>query len=226
MQGLPPLSKLPSSTPGVAAPERRTTLPPLRGGAIGTQARRALGDTTPHTSGSTLPGQLLPRSLPPMRLPLSPTSPGAPPFTGKGKGPLSGRPVIKKSPPTSSEEDISGSEMVGAGSGSALPTITSPPFKTTRPLPSLGLPPIGGASLPPIRTSGNGPLLRQPMSPVAMPSRRTSIDPFAADSTGPTRRTTPSTLGPFSLPTTQLRNPLARSPPIPLMPGAPPTSPR
>ncbi len=137
MQGLPPLSKLPNPTPGVPAPERRTTLPPLRGDAIGTQARRALGDTTLPTSGSTLPGQLLPRSLPP-------TSPGAPPFIGKGKGPLSGRPVIKKfCPLNSSEEDISGSEMVGA----ALPTITSPPFKTTRPL----LPPIEGTSHSPIR---------------------------------------------------------------------------
>ncbi len=132
MQGLPRLYKLPCRPhPRGSAPERRTTLPPLRDGAIGTQARRSLGDTTPPTSGSTLPGQLLPRSL---RF----TSPGAPPFIGKGKGPLSGRPVIKKfSPPTSSEEDISGSEMVGAGSGFALPTITSPPFKTTRPLPPI-----------------------------------------------------------------------------------------
>ena len=225
MQGLPPLSQLPGSPPPGPPRERHSTLPPLKGGALSTQARRALGDTSPPTSASILPGRLLPRSLPPLKVSLGQTSPGAvprpsvgaTPLFRNGKGPSDGKSAIKKTTPlTSSEEDVSGSEMVGAGSGSALPTISSPPFKTTRSLPPLTLPSIGGTALPSIR-SPTGP-------PVGMPSRRTSVDPFAADSTTiPARRTTPS-LPPLSPPGG--RNSISKAPPIPLMTRGPPLSPR
>ena len=179
------------------APEAPTFLPPIRGGALGLQARHVLGDQGPARTGGSLPGAIVPRRLPA----LSPT--GASVATlgtiaeNKGKGRSDGRPSMKKSPHASSEEDVSGAEGNIKGSGTA-----PPPFASTRSPAPLGpmainvpLPPIaGGASggvggvsrLPPIRRPP--PNLNIQNLPTTMSPRRTSTNPFSPDAISPTRR--------------------------------------
>lgn len=179
-QNLPNLAQSPR------APEAPTFLPPVRGGAIGLQARRVLADKTPDPTGpggvAAMPGAIVPRRLPALTPPTVATLGSIP--EGKGKGPIDGRPTVKKSPHASSEEDVSGAEGKGGGSGSS---VTSPPFPPTRPLAPVG-PLAINSPLPPIRGVGGGagrlPAIRRPpptlnLPPTGMPARRTAADPFS-----------------------------------------------
>lgn len=229
-QGLPPLVRTPGETP--ARVERRLTLPPLKGGAVAHQARKAFGsmDELGPSGVPSVPGAMLPRRLPSLH---SPTSLQPPLMLGRigdrGKGPSSGKPVPKKnSPHTSSEEDITTDTEGVAASGAARPPLSpvssfppAPPFRTTRPLPAIGEPsPLRGTQLPPIQRQPLPLPLRVniPTSPNtlagSMPSRRTHVDPFAPLS--PTR----STAAPFSpIQSPPSKTPLGRAPPTPLQPA-------
>ena len=107
--------RTPGETP--ARVDRRVSLPPVKGGAVAHQARKAFGPPDePGASGvSSMPGTMIPHRLPSLQLP---------PLLGtqdKGKGPSSGKPVPKKtSPYTSSEEDIA-AESKGATNALAAP---------------------------------------------------------------------------------------------------------
>lgn len=225
LQGLPPLVRTSGETPG-----RRLTLPPLKGGAVAHQARKAFGSANElGPSGvPSIPGAMLPHRLPSLR---SPTSLQPPlmlgPIGDRGKGPSSGKPVPKKnSPYTSSEEDVTTDTEGVAASATARPPLSpvsnfppAPPFRTTRPLPAIGGPsPLRGTQLPPVRRQLPLPLsVNVPTSPStvagSMPSRRTPVDPFAPLS--PTQSTA-APLSPIrSLPS---KTPLGRAPPTPLQP--------
>lgn len=165
------------------------TLPPLKGGAVGYQAARALGDGPEAPRTGPMPGAMVPRRL----QPLAPVATlGTIPEQSKGKGPSSGRPTVKKSPHASSEEDVSGTEGATAGSGTAL----SPPFSPTRPLAPIGMgpafPPIGG-----VAGSGRIPAIRRltPASlslPTPLGPRRVSTDPFSSEPLSPIVSSSPS----------------------------------
>lgn len=156
------------------------SLPAIKGGAVGYQAARALGDGPDASRSGLMPGAMVPRRL----QPLSPhTALGTIPEQDKGKGPISGRPTVKKSPHASSEEDVSGAEGTG---GSA--TGIAPPFSPTRSLAPIGmapvLPSIGG-----VAESGRLPAIRRNLSlkdlPAPLGPRRVSTDPFSAEPLSP-----------------------------------------
>ena len=182
------------TTPGRV--DQRRVLPPVKGGLVSLQARRALAQGPQNTLGgvsAAMPD--LPSRLPPMKTNLfGPTSmPDKPTHfqpiqgfaDGKGKGPANGKVLPKKGTPQSSQEDIDKDESDVPKpkpflSHQPIPGTKQfpPPFQTTRPLPPLGgrekaLPPIGGrlSSFPPLSLAAS------------MPPRRIAADPFA---TGPT----------------------------------------
>ena len=197
---------------------------------MGYQAGRALGDSSGSSGGVRMPGAMIPRRLPSINLPQSPTSPrpsiGAIP-EDKGKGPSNGKIVPKKgSPHASSDEDVSGAE--GTGSGTAL----SPPFSPTRPLrPIAGrnsLPPIVDVLRPPVRSPPARLSLTTSLAG-SMPTRRGPVDPFASEAVvplSPTRASQPplspirvgqAPLSPIRAPPT--RPSIGRAPPTPFALG-------
>ena len=209
-QGLPPLTAVSGEAPSRV--DTRSVLRPLRGAGLAVQAGRVLG-SEPGSTGvqQPLPGAMMPRRLTPLAQPLTSIP------EEKGKGPLNGRPIPKKS--ASPFEDVD-----GGGEGT---TSASPPFETTRPLPPIAgtkappLPPIGGSNLPPL----NHDLKKQP-TPLpkfsgqrpgvpSMPSRQAPSDPFstsAEDSQPPGSGAIPGS-GPVRLPPT--RPSISRAPPTP-----------
>lgn len=218
MQGLPPLARSPTSPTGaISIP---SVLPPLRGGAVGLQASRALGGQ-PGVEGGTghMPGAIIPRRLPTISPPAALSSIPE----GKGKGPSNGLPKVKKSPHASSDEDVSGGEGPPR-------KVFSPLFSPTRSLPPLGplgintpLPSIGGPG-------GRLSQIRRPTSTIEQPplssmaSRRISTDPFSSEPLSSIRPgpLSPTRTGPLSPTRTgPLRPSIARSPPVPLSPPNP-----
>ena len=141
----------------------------------------------------------------------------------RGKGPLSGKPIPKKS-----ASPFEGTDGTGEGEGTS--SAPSPPFETTRPLPPIAgtakpppLPPIGGSNLPPL----NADLKKLP-TPLpkltgqrpgvpSMPSRQAPSDPFSTTDA-------PQPLSPGGSSSTTAGHGAARMPPTrPGIARAPPT---
>lgn len=145
----------------------------------------------------------------------------------RGKGPLSGKPIPKKSASPFEETD-------GTGEGGGTTSAPSPPFETTRPLPPIAgiarappLPAIGGSNLPPL--SSDLKKLPTPLPKLtaqrpgvpSMPSRLAPSDPFSTpDEPQPLSpgRTTAGQ-GAVRLPPT--RPSIARAPPTPFATTSP-----
>jgi hypothetical protein len=145
--GLPPLTKMPSQQETPNRLDRRSVLPPVKGGLVSLQARRALAteqDTFGPTSAAMpdRPSRLLPLGgaglFGPTKMPDKPLhlAPIGQPVIGKGKAPAGVRPLLKKGAQQSSEE-----EGVDGDTKPNLPTLPTP----LRPLPKQPLPGIGGS---------------------------------------------------------------------------------
>ena len=147
----------------------------------------------------------------------------------RGKGPLSGKPIPKKS-----ASPIEGTDGTGGEGTSSAP---SPPFETTRPLPPIAgtigqakappLPPIGGSNLPPL-----SPDLKKLPAPLpkltgqrpgvpSMPSRQAPSDPFST--TDEPQRLSPgsTTAGHGAVRMPPTRPNITRAPPTPFATTSP-----
>ena len=148
----------------------------------------------------------------------------------RGKGPLSGKPIPKKS-----ASPIEGTDGTGEGEGTS--SAPSPPFETTRPLPPIAgtigqakappLPPIGGSNLPPL-----SPDLKKLPAPLpkltgqrpgvpSMPSRQAPSDPFST--TDEPQRLSPgsTTAGHGAVRMPPTRPNITRAPPTPFATTSP-----
>lgn len=208
-QGLPPLTKPPGQRTTPSRVDRRSVLPPVKGGLVSLQARKALsqgqvGEGVGRLSTVAMPDR--PARLPPIGAGLfGPTNmPDRPlhlpplqqPEAGKGKAPIGGKLFPKKGTPQSSQEDVAVEDTDGPNRKPSMPISPSvpPPVRMAQPLPAIGqkqpLPQIGSLprALPPIGMRSPLPTLTSPAS--SMPPRRIAPDPFA---TG--LNVTPTTLG-------------------------------
>lgn len=194
-QGLPPLAKVHSQQETPNRLDRRSVLPPVKGGLISLQASRALATGPGDTFGSTgvaMPDR--PARLPPLRggeggaslfgptnMPDRPLhlGPIQRPDNQKGKSPIGGNLLTKKSTVQPIVEEGTTGETKPSVPG--VPDVTQP-FRMARPLPSIGqkqqLPQIGGLprALPAISMRTPLPSLTSPTS--SMPPRRIAPDPF------------------------------------------------
>lgn len=229
IQGLPPLTKLPGQETTPSRVDRRSVLPPVKGGLVSLQARKALSQGQVGEGGGRLSTVTMPDR--PARLPpigsgaglFGPTNmPDRPlhlppiqqPEAGKGKAPIGGKLFPKKGTPQSSQEDVAVEDTDGPNRKTSLPTPSvPPPFQMARPLPAIGpkqpLPQIGSLprALPPIGMRSPLPSLTSPAS--SMPPRKVAPDPFATGlSVSPTTlgnspaRMTPAPLQTVRLPST------------------------
>ena len=182
--------------------DRRSVLPPVRGGLVSLQARRALGteQDTFGTAGAAMPDR--PSRLPPLgggtlygptHMPDKPLHLAAieRPDPGKGKEPIGGKPLPKKGAPQSSQEG--GAE---GGSTDPKPTLSAP----LRPLPGIvQKQPLLGIGSPPARplpsvVSQPRPLpeIGSPPKPLPAISRRTTLPGLTSPTSSmPPRRITP-----------------------------------
>lgn len=205
--------------------DTRSVLRPLRGAGLAAQAGRALGSEPGTSAGGAgqqpLPGAMMPRRLAPINQQLTSIP------EERGKGPLSGKPIPKKSASPFEETDGTG----GEGPSSA----PSPPFETTRPLPPIAgttrpapLPPISGSNLPPLspdlKKLQPAPLPKltghRPGIP-SMPSRQgPTDDPFSTTDT-PQSLSPPAPGGHGAVRLPPTRPTIARAPPTPFASTSP-----
>ena len=221
-QGLPSLPTVSGEAPSRV--DTRSVLRPLRGAGLAAQAGRALGSEPGTSTGGAgqqpLPGAMMPRRLAPINQQLTSIP------EERGKGPLNGKPIPKKSASPFEEPD-------GTGGGEGTSSAPSPPFETTRPLPPIAstagpapLPPIGGSNLPPLspdlKKLQPAPLPKltghRPGIP-SMPSRQgPTDDPFSTIDT-PSPPVPGGGHGAVRLPPT--RPTIARAPPTPFASTSP-----
>jgi subtilisin-like proprotein convertase family protein len=216
--GLPPLTKLPTQPATPSRADNRSVLPPVKGGLISHQARRALsqGPDNFGSAAAAMPDR--PARLPPLGANLfGPTHmPDKPlhlppiqqPEIGKGKAPVGVKLLPKKGTPQSPQEDVF-AEDTDSGKPSALmsPTL-SPPLRMTRPLPTIGkrqsLPQLGAMprAFPPIGIRSPPPTI----TASGMPRRSIGPDPFTTGlntslgGLASPARMTPAPLQPVRLP--------------------------
>ena len=162
----------------------------------------------------------MPRRLAPLNQPLTSIP------EERGKGPLSGKPIPKKSASPFEATD-------GKGEGEGTSSAPSPPFETTRPLPPIAgtigpakpppLPSIGGSNLPPL--SADLKKLPAPLPKLtgqipgvpSMPSRQAPSDPFSTPDESHLGGS--GATGPVRLPPT--RPAITRAPPTPFASTSP-----
>ncbi len=206
--------------------DTRSVLRPLRGAGLAAQAGRALGSEPGSAGGAgqqPLPGAMMPRRLTPINQQLTSIP------EERGKGPLSGKPIPKKS--ASPIPVMEGTDGTGEGGGTG--SAPSPPFETTRPLPPIAstvgpaerappLPPIGGANLPPL-SHDLKKLQPAPLPKLTgvrgMPSRQAPTDDPFSTTDGPQPLSPPGGHGAVRLPPT--RPTISRAPPTPFASTSP-----
>ena len=192
-QGLPPLTKVPSQQETPHRLDRRSVLPPVKGGLVAFQASKALASGGPgDTAGSTgvaMPDR--PARLPPLQgsslfgptnMPDKPIH--VPPLQrlDKGKAPVGGNLLPKKgNQPPVGEEGKPGDSRPVRLSLPGVPSVPAP-LRMMRPLPGIrqkqSLSHIGSPTRPLPAISNRTPLpgLTSPTS--SMPPRRFPPDPF------------------------------------------------